>query len=303
MDTDGPSAEAAEPATERLTARVEQLFARIRAGSGTSGPEATEVEAEEKSVGVVEAAEPEGDAEPDQGSSSMSAADRALLEQRSALLDPIVTQLSRKVKRALQDDQNQLLAKLRGKSVPAWREDLLSSEEEQRKALVGAASALLQDARKAGFTFVREMFENDVVEEAAADNQETATSAAEGLAGTVVTLLRRRLVGPDGDELDTDEQAIAERVKAAYREWRGQRIERLVGDYALGAFSSGVLAANDGRSAIRWVLDGSSPACADCDDNALAEAVSNGSRFPTGHQHPPAHAGCRCLVVPALTPV
>jgi hypothetical protein len=26
--------------------------------------------------------------------------------------------------------------------------------------------------------------------------------------------------------------------------------------------------------------------------------MQHGTHFPTGHQHPPAHAGCRCLVVP-----
>jgi len=26
--------------------------------------------------------------------------------------------------------------------------------------------------------------------------------------------------------------------------------------------------------------------------------VGAGAPFPTGHAHPPAHAGCRCLVAP-----
>ena len=37
--------------------------------------------------------------------------------------------------------------------------------------------------------------------------------------------------------------------------------------------------------------------CPDCDDNAL-EPTLKGKAFPTGQQHPPAHPGCRCLVVP-----
>ena len=96
----------------------------------------------------------------------------------------------------------------------------------------------------------------------------------------------------------TDPEEAAERVSAAYRGWRGERIERLVGDHALGAFSAGVLATVRTAAGVRWVLGGSGSGCADCDDNALADVVKTGERFPTGHRHPPAHAGCRCLVVP-----
>jgi hypothetical protein len=38
--------------------------------------------------------------------------------------------------------------------------------------------------------------------------------------------------------------------------------------------------------------------CPDCDDNALAGPTPRGEVFPTGQPHPPAHAGCRCLLVP-----
>ena len=40
--------------------------------------------------------------------------------------------------------------------------------------------------------------------------------------------------------------------------------------------------------------------CPDCDDNAL-EPTLKGKAFPTGQPHPPAHPGCRCIVVPADT--
>jgi hypothetical protein len=30
----------------------------------------------------------------------------------------------------------------------------------------------------------------------------------------------------------------------------------------------------------------------------LAGPVPRGEAFPTGHPHPPAHAGCRCLLAP-----
>ena len=37
----------------------------------------------------------------------------------------------------------------------------------------------------------------------------------------------------------------------------------------------------------------------DAEDNRLADAVRAGEPFPTGDLRPPAHAGCRCLLVPA----
>jgi len=49
-------------------------------------------------------------------------------------------------------------------------------------------------------------------------------------------------------------------------------------------------------SDVRWVLGPTSPACADCDETRWGRS-SPGEEFPTGHRHPPAHAGCRCLVV------
>jgi hypothetical protein len=106
-------------------------------------------------------------------------------------------------------------------------------------------------------------------------------------------MLRRRIAeGGDNGE-DT-----AERVGAAFRQWRGERIERLVGDFVLQAFSAGVSAAASPSGRVRWVLTSTS-GCSDCDDNALAGPVTLSEGFPTGHPYPPAHSGCRCLVATA----
>ncbi len=100
----------------------------------------------------------------------------------------------------------------------------------------------------------------------------------------------RRQMADGGDEL-------GDRVGSAFREWRGERVERLTGDYATQAFSAGVMAAA-GDEKVRWVV-ASASGCSDCEDNALAGPTSASETFPTGHAHPPAHSGCRCLVAPA----
>ena len=94
---------------------------------------------------------------------------------------------------------------------------------------------------------------------------------------------------------------LAERVGAAFREWKGARLERLAGDQAVAAFGLATLAVSSAGTTLRWVVDDGGVECPDCDDNALAGPTPSGEAFPTGHVHPPAHAGCRCLVAPATT--
>jgi len=211
--------------------------------------------------------------------------------RRAELLDPVVAQLARRLKRALQDDQNLILDRLRGGS-GEWCDDVLMPEDDQRALYADAAAAILREAVAAGITFSRGQRRSGR-SKAPAPDEETVAEAAGGLATTVVSLIRKRL-----EDVATGTDSATELVGVAYREWRGERIERLAGDYALGAFSSGVLSGAGKGVASRWVLAGSGTACADCDDNALAGNVAPGEDFPTGHRHPPAHPGCRCLVVP-----
>ncbi|HEX3947105.1 MAG TPA: DivIVA domain-containing protein [Acidimicrobiales bacterium] len=242
-------------------------------------------------VGVVAGESPEAPPEEGTGDDEELDADAAAVARRGELLDPIVAKLARRLKRALQDDQNRLLDQLR--NGPAERTgDLLPPEEEQQALYVEAASAQLREAAVAGIAFARRELGTTRGRPPGPD-EVVVGRVADGLAGTVVTLLRRRL--DDGRE--PAGAGAADRVGAAYREWRGVRIERLVGDAALEAFSAGVVAAS-GSTGLRWVLAGGGTGCADCDDNSLAGTIGKGEEFPTGHHHPPAHAGCRCLVVP-----
>ncbi len=153
-------------------------------------------------------------------------------------------------------------------------------ESEHLETFAGAARSYLSKAFAAGTTFGGT--------QAVVPEGDAVDHAANGLAQVIVAMLRRQ-IADGGDE-------PADRIGAAYREWRGERIERLVGDSATQAFSAGVLAARaDGK--VRWIVTNVS-GCSDCDDNALAGAVSVDEVFPTGHAYPPAHSGCRCLVAP-----
>jgi DivIVA domain-containing protein len=274
---------------------VDELFARIRAASNESvgvahvaplvGHESDHEQSHGATSVEVDVALEEGDdsgdaskAEDDEGP------DAALIARRDALLWPISAQLSRHIKRALGDDQNRLLDELRSSPNIAG-EALLGPEEVHLSTFVSAAQGHLGEAFGAGSVLGGGDEGSDTANEA-------VEQAAAGLARTVVTMLRRRIA----DGTDAGEE-VSDRVGAAFREWRGERIERLVGDFAVQAFSAGVANAASSDGMVRWVMT-SSTGCSDCDDNALAGAVPMAEGFPTGHAYPPAHSGCRCLVTP-----
>jgi len=98
-----------------------------------------------------------------------------------------------------------------------------------------------------------------------------------------------------------DDEAAADGVRACYREWKTQRIGPLGDDVVHHAFNLGIVAASGRDTKLRWIVDNGGSPCPDAEDNALAGAVTCGEQFPSGHCHPPAHPGCRCLVVPTAT--
>ena len=84
-------------------------------------------------------------------------------------------------------------------------------------------------------------------------------------------------------------------ISAKYREWRGGELERHLTDMLAAAYAHGSYDAAPSGSRLRWIPD-EPGRCPDCADNALEPTVK-GDTFPTGRPYPPAHPGCRCLVV------
>ncbi len=209
--------------------------------------------------------------------------------QRDEVLSPLVVALARRLKRALQDDQNDILDRLRAKG--GWAPGVLLTEDDHARRYVDAVSDQLMEAARAGATFAG----------GKADEAPGVDDVAGSMAAEIVAPLRRRLedAGPSVEE--GDESALVELVGAAFREWKGARTERLAGDQTVFAFARAALAAVPEGTLLRWVVEDDGAECPDCDDNALAGPVPSREEFPTGHVHPPAHAGCRCLLVPANT--
>jgi DivIVA domain-containing protein len=208
------------------------------------------------------------------------------LSKRDEMLGPVVSTLVRRIKRALQDDQNDILDRVRAGG--GWGPTVLLPAEEHEQRYEAAASEHLKDAARSGATFVG----------GKPDDAPSVHVVAGELAAAIVVPLRRRLEEAGASVDVGDDSALIEHVGAAFRDWKGARVERLAGDHALAAFSQASVAAAPRATLLQWVVDDGGIRCPDCDDNALAGPQKPGEAFATGHPCPPAHAGCRCLLAP-----
>ena len=95
-----------------------------------------------------------------------------------------------------------------------------------------------------------------------------------------------------------DRDALLVALRALFAEWKSQHLAPVVSDIAYFSYARGLFLGCDTKVSVCWAVDPQGPACADAEDNSLAIEMRHGDAFPTGHTHPLAHAGCRCLVVP-----
>ena len=275
-------------------AGVDELFARIRAGRADAVARAHEVLGADPGAPIQAAApapagEAPGGKQPEHRPGPTD--EESLLRRRDTAVEGIEAKLARKLKRALQDEQNEVLDRLRSARAGADPESVLHSPGEQADRYRQAAEELLRTSAVAGAAIAAAGEEG---RPEAPDVADVVTDLASALAEPLRRALQRAL-GGDG----TDQAAVSERIGAAYRECKAQRIEGLAGDAVTAAFGRGTLAALPAGAASRWVVDDDGRPCPDCDDNALAGPTPAGEAFPTGQPHPPAHAGCRCLLAPA----
>ena len=295
-----PVAAPAEPAPEGEGSddedaghAVEDLFARLRADRAEALAQAEAVLAEagpqpDEAVDVLDApdaasseevTEPESDAVEEEATAS---AEETVFERRDAALEPAERALTRALKRALADEQNEVLDSLRRLRGKPSLDALLPSADEHIARYARASTEHMEHGVNAGA---------DVTGGEAPKVDELVDRLAREITDDLRTRLERTL-----DSTSDDDEALVEAISATYREWKTARSEplarhHLAAGYAFGAFS----AAADGE--LSWIVDSAEGNCPDCDDNALAGPTAKGSAYPTGQLHPPAHAGCRCLVL------
>jgi hypothetical protein len=242
-------------------------------------PEAAEVETAE-----VEAVEVE-DVEAVDGP-VIAPGDQALLERRDAITDEVEKQAVRKLKRVLADEQNDVLDRLR-RNPKAKLDDLYPVQREHSERYAAAIRPHLADVAQRGGAFYGHEPAKTDVDELASDLGEALTYP---LRDRVETSLR---------DASGDEDAMADGVRAVYRDWKTHRVASQARDTVIAAFNRGLFDASSPGTELRWLVDDGGSPCPDAEDNSLAGLVVRGEPFPTGHCHPPAHPGCRCLLVPA----
>ena len=202
------------------------------------------------------------------------------------MLAPLARDLLKRAKRALQDDQNAVLDRLRTAKGRPDPERVVGTDDER----LAEWSEVLAPPIAAAYTGAHTTHTTEPAPEAPAALTADAVAAVAGP-------LRDRLVAAVALHDAEGDDAVQRAIGAAYREAKGAPLEEAVGDALAAAWARGVHDAVPEGTLLRWV-----PAevgrCADCDDNAL-EATRRGEAFPTGQPHPPAHPGCRCMLTPA----
>ncbi len=252
------------PAIDRQTAdAVEEIFAKLRQATKAEAP------------APVAPAAPAKRRLRDSKSTTTTA-----VAARDDAMEAALGTLVRRIKRTLQDDQNITLELTR--SLSEVSEEQLEDERQQRSRYVEAARDAISQAVDAGAAHAANSA--GVSSSAPRPNDDMATD----LALTIVLALRKKIVsGSTGEPAD--------RVNAAFREWRGAKVERVCTDAIRRAFHYGIVTAAAGRD-MTFVLSPDDAPCDACRRDAAGGVVTAGLPFPSGHLFPPLHAGCACTI-------
>lgn len=285
----------AEEAPGDDEAGVSSLFARLReeteAADVDDGEEfelVEEIVVEE--IVVLEAVPdlPAEDSDAD-GAGEVVDPDAALVARRDAAMVEVERTLSRRIKRELSDEQNELLDAVRRQKGTPTAEAVLPSLEAHVSRYHDAALPGLAAAAAAG---------GDLLERSGGSKAKTKVGdLADELASELIEPLRDRIENCFREAAGDDDD-LAEHLRACYREWKGQRVDEVGARAGLAACNRGLLDRLPAGTLVHWIVeDGGSPS-PDCDDNALAGDLPKGEPFPTGHVTPPISPHCRCLVAP-----
>ena len=271
------------PKNEANAQAVENLFARLReatvdkaASNAVSGGKVVEPRKSTKKAEVVkEAATTVAPVQPMH--------DAGAFARRDEVLAPVVVAMSRKLKRVLADEENEVLEHLRGKKNALTIEAMVGELEVHAKRYGDAISEDIMAAAKGA----------------------AKSAKATDVVPTVDVLINVQLVKPLRDRLakaieqnGTDRVAMAKALRGVYRQWKSQHIDEQVDDIACLSYSRGFFAGVKPGTQVCWMVDPNGPECPDAEDNSLAGCIALGKEFPTGNLHPLAHAGCRCLLAP-----
>jgi cell division septum initiation protein DivIVA len=221
--------------------------------------------------------------------------DQGVFDHRDEVLEPILVLITRKMKRVLADEENSMLTYLQGKKSVVALEKVLPVADEHLQMYVEALAEDVISAAMAGAQSLSKSLKADLRKRVtrSAVMQVVSRTMDESTIRPLREKIQRAVEQSDGDK---DE--MSNLIRSVYREMKMQRVEQQVSDIARMAYSRGAYLVLDQGTKVCWMVDPNGPSCADAEDNSLAGSTDLGSEFPTGHIHPTAHAGCRCLIAP-----
>ena len=271
---------------------VDDLFAKLRkAGADSVAGSVKQVEPIAKqpmkaSPSVVEPRKAPVAAKPD----------TQIFSKRDDALTPMIEVLAKKLKRVLADEENAMLNYLQSKKAQVALEKVLPTFDSHVQSFVEATSKDLIEAAMAGAQSLSKSLKADLRKKIS--NTAVMQVMSKKLADEIVLPLRTR-IQKCAEKSAGDSNEMSSLIRTVYREWKMQQVDKLVGDVTRLAYSRGAYLVLDAGTKVCWMVDPNGPPCADAEDNSLAGAIARGENFPTGHEHPVIHSGCRCLVVPA----
>ena len=283
-----PKVSEAKPQTLKTPAKksVDDLFANLRKTSTaevarTAKPKTVTVEPTEPKAKVPKAVVPK--------------VDGLVFERRDEVLAPIMVALTSKMKRVLADEENSMLTYLQGKKAAVALEKVLPEPSVHVQGYIEAVAEDVMSAAMGGAKSLSSSLKADL------RRKVTSSAVMQVMSKNIDDVLVRPLrdrIQRCVEQSDGDREEMSKLIRSVYREWKMQRVEQHIGDIARLAYSRGAYLVLDQGTSVCWMVDPNGPPCADAEDNSLAGATALGTDFPTGHAHPTAHTGCRCLVIP-----
>jgi DivIVA domain-containing protein len=221
--------------------------------------------------------------------------DGLVFEHRDQVLAPIMAALTSKTKRVLADEENAMLTYLQGKKAAVALEKVLPEPSAHVQGYIEAVAEDVMSAAMGGAKSLSSSLKADL------RRKVTSSAVMQVMSKNIDDVLVRPLrdrIQRCIEQSGGDREEMSKLIRSVYREWKMQRVEQHIGDIARLAYSRGAYLVLDQGTSVCWMVDPNGPPCADAEDNSLAGATALGADFPTGHAHPTAHTGCRCLVIP-----
>ncbi len=205
-----------------------------------------------------------------------------MIAERDRALARFGPNLRRQLKRALADDQSDILDRVRRARKTVTLDDLPPVERQVltfldaiADSVIGAAAA---GAEAAG----------------GSSDDERVAPVVDRLARAIATPLRARIERAIR-EAGGDKDDVLDPIRANYRDARTAEIPQLADAALIEAFAIGAYEALPDGTAVSWLVDPRHDPGPDCEANAAAGSRTKPAAFPGGQRRP--DAGCHCLVV------